>query len=318
LSVNMLLVLATIVVPPNFASANSQSGGTTKACATSIASVVAAHTRNWSQILLAPLSDDARGVHIGNLTPVSHRSGYNNQPAFSNDGAGVYYSWRPDNSEADIWYHEFKTGKEWAVTCMRQDEYSPALVPESGDISVVSLEDEGKRRLWKIPVHGGEPSPLFPSLTSVAYYAWANANTVILALTDVDKTQSMILAIGRVSAGLVERIGTGISQGLAKVPNSNAISYVAMREGQASRLMELDPASRKISVFIALPSDVEAYAWLPDGRIIAPRRSQILMWSPQGGSWKQIADLSAQIPNGISRLVVDKKGSRLLLVAPLK
>jgi hypothetical protein len=314
----VLLVVLAVTIFPNFARGNSRPEATSKACTTSIASVVAAHTRNWSQIWLGSITEDDRGMHIRKLTPITHRPGYNNQPAFSNDGSGIYYSWRPDNSEADIWYHEIKTGKEWPVTCTPQDEYSPALVPEADEISVVSLEDEGKRRLWKIPLHGGESSSLFPNLTSVAYYAWANADTVVLNFTDPARTQALTLAIGKVSSGSIEQIGTGFSQSLARVPNSDAVSYIDKSEGQGSRLMAMDPASRKISVILMLPENMETYAWLPDGRIIAPIRSLIMIWSPREETWKQIADLSALMPNGISRLVANEKGSRLLLVKRVK
>jgi len=317
LGTKVLLVVAAVAFFPHWAIGRPLSdGATSKACTTSIASVVAAHTRNWSQILLGSISQDDRGLHVRKLTPITHRPGYNNQPAFSDDGSGIYYSWRPDDSEADIWYHEIKTGKEWPVTCTPQDEYSPALMPEGDGISVVTLEDEGKRRLWKIPLHGGEPFPLFPSLTSVAYYAWANADTVVFNLTDSGKT--MTLSIGKVSSGSIEQIGTAVSQGLARVPNSTAISYLEKSEGQASRLMKIDPASHRITTFLTLPENVESYAWLPDGRIIAPIRSLLMVRSQHEGTWKQIADLSTQLPSGISRLVVNQKGTRILLVTPVK
>jgi len=266
--------------------------------------------------LLGSISQDDRGLHVRKLTPITHRPGYNNQPAFSEDGSGIYYSWRPDHSEADIWYHEIKTGKEWPVTCTPQDEYSPARTPDGDGISVVTLEDEGKRRLWKIPLHGREPFPLFPSLTSVAYYAWANADTVVFNLTDPGKT--MTLSIGKVSSGSIEQIGTAVSQGLARVPNSTAISYLEKSEGHASRLMKIDPVSHRITTFLTLPENVVNYAWLPDGRIIAPIRSLLMVRSPHEGTWKQIADLSKQLPSGISRLAVNEKGTRILLVTPVK
>lgn len=111
----MLLVVGAVALFPSLAIGGSVPREPAKACTTSIASVVAAHTRNWSRVFLASISQDSRGVHIGNVTPITRRPGYNNQPAFSKDGSGIYYLWRPDNSEADIWYHEIKTGKEWPV-----------------------------------------------------------------------------------------------------------------------------------------------------------------------------------------------------------
>jgi len=314
-----LLILSIIAVSPIVASGGtSRPDEAAEACTTPIASVVAVHTRNWSQIWLAPLKLDTRGAHLGKLVPITHRPGYNNQPAFSQDGQGFYYSWRPDNSEADIWYHEFRTGKERPITCTPQDEYSPALIPARKAISAVSLEDADKRRLWAIPLADGEPSLLFPNLSSIAYYAWVDADTVILSLTDPDKAQMMTLAIGNVSTGSIERIGSAGSQSLARVPNSTAVSYVDKRESQSSRLMEIDAVSHELSAVLTLPESVETYAWLPDGRIIAPMHSLILTWSPHEPAWKQIADLSAQMPNGISRLVVNDKGNRIGLVTPVK
>src|SRR5258708_30744849 len=189
----------------------SRADGTRKACTSSIQSVVAAHTRNWSQIFIGAISLNEHEMHVGNVIPLTRRPGYNNQPIFSNDGRGVYYSWRPDGSEADIWYHDIRTGKESAITCTPQDEYSPMLMPGRDEISVVSLEDQGKRRLWRIPLGGGQPSPLFANITSVAYYAWADADTVVLNLTDAAQAPTLTLAIGKVLAGSLHRIGSAIT-----------------------------------------------------------------------------------------------------------
>lgn len=140
-------------------------------------------------------------LHVGELTFVAGRQGYNNQPAFSSDGRGIYYVWRPDDSQADIWYHDLESGMERPLTCTPQEEYSPSPMPGGLAISVVRVDDLSRRRLWRIPLDGGAPAALFPNITSVAYHAWVDTHDVFLYLTVPEQGQKNMLAIGRLPSG---------------------------------------------------------------------------------------------------------------------
>jgi len=67
------------------------------------------------------------------------------------DGHGVLYT-SIRNKQADIYRYDLQSGATTQVTNTAESEYSPTLMPDRKNISVVRVEADGKtQRLWKFP-----------------------------------------------------------------------------------------------------------------------------------------------------------------------
>src|SRR4051812_9271744 len=62
--------------------------------------------------------------------------GYNNQPYFMADGRSVLYT-SNRNKQTDIYRYDVASGKTTQVTDTSESEYSPTLMPDGKNISVV-------------------------------------------------------------------------------------------------------------------------------------------------------------------------------------
>lgn len=283
-------------------------------CAPAIPELAKVHSRNWSRIVIAPFASTAGELKIGKISPVSRRPGFNNQPSFSHDGNVVYWSWRPDGSQADIWALNLATGMDKPVTCTSEEEYSPEETPDGSAISVVRVETLTRRRLWKIPLNGAAPVVLFPTVTTIAYYTWIDSERVLFYFTDPQNSDAAVLALGNSVANTVHELTRNVGPTLANVPNSNEASYVDESDARHWKLMALDRGTQHSRVVAEMPPGIDNYAWLRDGNVIAPRGFEILELSRSTGEWKKAADLHGSISGPITRIVVDRAGRNLLLV----
>jgi len=292
----------------------SQSAGEQKACAPAIPELAKQHTRNWNRIWVVPISKEYEGWHFGEPVPINSRPGYNAGPSFSPTGAGLYFSWRPDNSQADVWYHDLRTGKERAITCTKEEEYSPKIMPDGSSLSVVRVGKDSVRHLWRVPLQHGNGTGCFllPNLTSIAFYTWVDSHTLGLYLTEPDESSS-VLAIADLQTGMIDRITPKIGPSLGKVPARREISYVTQDKDGHSVLMAIDVDTKKQRVVVALPERVDNYVWLADGSLLVPQGPTILHWSP-GETWKPVANFVSSGLKDMRSLVVSPSGERLAIV----
>jgi hypothetical protein len=246
-----------------------------EACAPAIPELAKQHTRNWSHIWVVATREDYEGLHFGEPVPINSRPGYNAQPSFSPKGTGVYFSWRPENSQADIWYHDLRRGKERAVTCTEEEEYSPQIMPDGGSLSVVRVGRDSVRHLWRIPLHHGTGNILLPDLTSIAYYTWVDSHILGLYLAEPDMSSS-VLAIADLRTGMIDRITSKVGPTIGKVPARREISYMRADNQGHSVLMALDVDTKKERFVVALPEHVDNYVWLADGSLLVAQGSSIL------------------------------------------
>jgi len=244
---------------------------------------------------------------------ITDRSGYDNQPSFSNDEQGVYFTSVRDDGQADIYRYEIGSRRTTRVTASApESEYSATPIENGRAISVVRVERDSTQRLWRFPLDGSAPSVILERIRPVGYHAWADDHTV--ALFVLGSPNSLQLADTR--TGSADTIATGIGRSLHRIPGTNRISFVRKVSAAEWWIESLDPVTRAATRLVQLPEGVEDYAWFPDGSIVCGRGSRLLWWSGKPGvDWQEIADLSSAGVHGITRLAVSPHGGRLALVA---
>src|SRR5438067_13334593 len=122
---------------------------------------------------------------------ITDYAGYNNQPFFLPDGHKILYT-SIRNSQADIYQYDLKSGKTTQVTSTPESEYSPTLMPDGKNISVVRVEKDGTQRLWKFPLTGGTPSLILDKIKPVAYHLWIDDHTLALFVLGKPNTLQIV------------------------------------------------------------------------------------------------------------------------------
>lgn len=244
---------------------------------------------------------------------ITDRVGYDNQPSFTWDQSGVFFTSVRDDAQADIYRYDIATKRTIRVTATApESEYSATAIDSGRAISVVRVERDSAQRLWRIPLDGGTPTVILERVRPVGYHAWADAHT--LALFVLGSPNTLQLADAR--TGNADTIASGIGRSLHRIPASHRISFVRKVSPTEWWIESLDPASRATTRLVRLPEGAEDYAWLPGGSIVCGRDSRLLWWSGKtGDDWREIADLASAGVKGITRLAVSERGDRIAVVA---
>src|SRR5256714_2343863 len=256
-------------------------------------------------------------LKFGELKEITNFAGYNNQPFFMPDGQSVLYT-SIRNKQADIYRFDGRTDSTAQVTNTPESEYSPTLMPDRKNISVVRVEADGKtQRLWKFPLDGGAPSLILEDIKPVGYHLWIDNHTLALfVLGGPGKPNFLEIYDTRTqkSEFLVDNPG----RVLRKIPNQNKFSFVHKIAEGNWEIKAFDLHTHTIASLIATVPAVEDYAWLPNGKLLMAKDSKLFAVVPlTGGKWEEIAELSKKGIKRVTRIAVSGNGRRIAMVAVL-
>jgi hypothetical protein len=264
--------------------------------------LAAQHTPNRSKLYVAPLD----GTRVGAPVLVTDKTGYVNQPAFTPDGNGLYFTWRPDGGQADLWLHDLRDRSERAVTCTATEEYVAGPLPD-GRLTAIRVEADLTKHLVML---APREQLLFPAVTDLGAYRWVDDHTVALMTAGADGATA--LAVGDLTTGAVTPIAEHVGGALAVIPGQRAISYVDT-SGEHMVLRRADLATHATSELLALPDGTDTVAWLDDGSALAGSGTKLVR-ATKGGPWQEVADLAGALAGPITRVVVSADHRRLAIV----
>src|SRR5512142_3166495 len=81
-----------------------------------------------TDIYLAPLTVAAGRIGVGTAVNITNRTGYDNQPSFTPDGASILYTSVREDGQADIWRYDLRDRSTHQVTHTPESEYSPTVM----------------------------------------------------------------------------------------------------------------------------------------------------------------------------------------------
>jgi hypothetical protein len=263
-------------------------------------------------VYLAPL-EIARGiVAVGTPLNITDRVGYDNQPAFSSDGSGIFFTSVRADAQADIYRYDIDTKATRRITATApESEYSATSIDGGRAISVIRVERDSAQRLWRFPLDGAAPSVILERIRPVGYHAWADDRTLVLFVLGSPNS----LQVADVTRGTGDTITTGIGRSLHRIPGSTRVSFVRKVSPAEWWIESLDAKGRTTVRLVRLPEGIEDYAWLPDGSIICGNGSRLLRWTSSSGEWQQIADFGSARIGGITRIAVSPRADRVAFVA---
>lgn len=264
-------------------------------------------------------------LNVGEVENVTQAQGYDNQPMFLPDGDSLMYTSALSAEgleQTDSILLHLKTGHSVNLTQTHVSEYSPTLMPDANNFSVIRVE-QGKQKLWRYPLNSGGPSShkasvLLADVDPVGYHAWVDDDRVLLFVLGEPHT----LQLASLSTQKSQILDKNIGPSLYNIPDSHTLSYtVGMGEGDdiSWQLKSFDPVSAELKVLTTLPKGAYYYGWSGDGKAIAAVDGVLLQWDriQAADEWQVFADMTNVCPKGITRLTTNTQVSKLAFVCTL-
>lgn len=275
-----------------------------------------------TEIFLAPLSAGS-SAPVGRPVNITNSPGYDNQPSFTPDGAGILFtSIRGGGTQTDIYRYDVASGATTRVTNTPESEYSPTVTPDGAHISVIRVEADRTQRLWRFTLDGRAPELVLAGVKPVGYHAWADDHTLALFVLGSPAT----LQVADTSTGAAEILARGINRSIQRIPGGGTISVVTRSAAGANAtlsIQELDPKTKRLTPLVnAVNGAGEAdCAWTPDGMLVMAEKDVLYGWkrgqsagSGQAAAWQTLADLAALGLHGVTRIAISPKGDRIAFV----
>jgi hypothetical protein len=279
------------------------------ACATGPEEFSAAST----DLYLLSLEQVDGVLSLGEPANLTDRDGYDNQPAFVEDGSAILYA-SGEGSTVEIFRYDLTADTSVQLTHSPEREYSPTPIPGASGFSAVRVEETGKQRLWAFDADGGNPTLLLEWEEDVGYHAWVDQELVVLRI----QGETSELRFADVNLGWVEEavVAKDVGRAVSRVPGQNAISFVQKDDSANWRIKQIDLLTREVIDVVATRPDSEDYAWTPQGTLVMARGSQVFAFDADTDEdWVQIADLASSGVHGITRIAVSPQGDKLVLIA---
>lgn len=265
------------------------------------------------EIYLLPLSVRGPTITVGPAVNVTNRPGYDNQPSFTSDGHELYFTSTRADSQADIYrYHVESKTIERVTHTAPESEYSATQLPYPKNFSVIRVEKDSTQRLWMLSPDGSAGRPVFTDIKPVGYHTWLDDDR--LALFVLGSPNALVLADRRTGKG--DTLARDIGRSLVTLPHGGGFTFLAhrgpdwvlteVRLTRAGKVAYIHPLT-------TVPRGMDYIAWV-GGTALGGTGSKLMAWTP-GHGWREVADLAPQGLARISRIAVDRKLTRLAIVA---
>jgi len=269
-----------------------------------------AFSQSNTEIFLYNLTNNKGKYAIADGKNISNNPGYDNQPHFYSNSSIVFSSTR--DKQTDIAKYNINTGKvKYLNNTPNGSEYSPQRIPKSKDVSAVRLDTDGLQRLYRYNTKSGKSMELIANL-KVAYPVWHQKNTVISVVIVGDNLDLMINELkSKKNTTIQKKVG----RSLHVIPNSKYISYVS-KTNEDWEIKMLNPKTGETRSIINSIGKKEDVCWLPDGTLLLAINNTLMKFNPSTDKdWSVFHTFSAKKHKNISRIIVNKYGTKLALVS---
>lgn len=278
-----------------------------------------------ADIYLVPVTlgdRDTAGMVLGRSVNITHRAGYDNQPAFTPDGRSVFYTSTRDDAQADIYRYDLATRQTTRVTTTPESEYSPTFMPGGKRFSVVRVERDSTQRLWSFALDGSDPQLVLRTIKPVGYHAWIDPAHVALFVLGKPAT----LQVAELGTARVDTVAYDIGRSLSAA-GPGRVSFVTRGRTGSDRFilntLGVDPATGRPDVRPGIAEidpggEFVVWAqWTREPTPITAFGSKVFAMrpGPVDYHWGELADLSGAGITHITRLAISADGRWLALVA---
>lgn len=270
-----------------------------------------------ADILVADLSSEPGGLPaIGAPVNLTQRPDYDNQPHFTPDGSGLWYTANDAQSgQSDIWRYDFADERVTRITqSAPESEYSATPLPDGSGISTIRVEADSMQRLWRFSLDGLNPTVILPEIAPVGYHKWIDESTLAMFVLGNPAT----LQVGDLRTGRARVVTQDIGRSIHKIPGTFDVSYVQRNTDGSTTIMRLPGDGSAPEPITETVANGDFHAWTPERILLMADGPRVFArrYEP-GAAWEQIADFS-DLHVKLSRLAVSPDGTQIALVAELE
>jgi hypothetical protein len=250
-------------------------------------------------------------IKEGSTYQLTDRKNYDNQPNFINDKQ-LAFSAADDKGNNDIIIYNFENSKFTNLTKTTDSkEYSPSITDCGLYVSAVTVEPDGKQRLWLYPTNFGEPELLYDDIEPVGYYDWHDNKAAMYVLGQPNKL------IYPYSKNEILTIGQNVGRSIRKRPKSTIITYIDMSspgpEG-GFLIKGFDLEKKQYIDFGQSLKDSEDFIWLDKNHLLMAGGNAIYLKKHSSSYWIQIGSINVPGYGKISRMAYSPELNKLVVV----
>jgi len=245
---------------------------------------------------------------------ITDRPLYDNQPAFINE-VQMAFSAADEKGNHDIIIYNFESGKFTNLTKTADlNEFSPSLTDCGLYVSAVTVEKDGKQRLWLYPTNFGEPELLYDDIEPVGYYDWYDNKAAMFVLGQPNKL------VYPYSKSEVFTISENVGRTVKKRPKTSIITYVDKNDfkeiagEKAYAIMGFDLEKRQSYEYGYTIAGAEDFIWLNKNLILMGKEDDLYVKKPNETIWRKAGSIIVPGYKNISRMDYSDKLGKLVVV----
>nr|WP_255742329.1 hypothetical protein [Belliella calami] len=250
----------------------------------------------------------------GSERKITDRKGYDNQPSFINDKQ-LAFSSADDKGNFDIIIYNFENSKFTNLTkTPNQNEYSPRITDCGLYVSAITVEEDGKQRLWLYPINFGEPELLYDDILPVGYYDWYDNKAAMFVL---GSPNTLVYPYSKEE---IVTINSNIGRTIRLRPKSSEMSYVEknisldQKSSNSFQINGFDLEKRESLSFGNTLDENEDFIWIDKNYLLTSKGNELFVRKFNDPNWRKIGNVEIGGYGKITRLDYSKKLGKIVVV----
>ncbi len=256
-----------------------------------------------TEVWLFDIMDGKGTVSLENGRNISNHSGYDNQPSFSEDGKGMFFTAAQADGQTETMYFDLDSSKTERLTYTAESEYSPRGTNKN-TFQCVRVDKDSTQRIYsyKLPF---SPTLLYRNVDSVGYFAIADWVAVYFKITNPP-------TIWLADDGKKFMLSPNPGRCIKTSPDKKKIWFTINTNG-THLLMHSE--GKKILLQATLPDSAEFFDFWDEESIVISAKTGLHLFNFITKSQTQIPLPEGILLQNITRLAISPDKKRLALVA---
>ncbi|MCR9015231.1 hypothetical protein [Aquiflexum gelatinilyticum] len=249
---------------------------------------------------------------------ITDRPLYDNQPAFIND-IQMAFSAVDEKGNNDIIIYNFEKDKFTNLTkTADRNEFSPSLTDCGLYVSAVTVEPDGKQRLWLYPTNFGEPELLYDDIEPVGYYDWYDNKAAMFVLGQPNKL------VYPYSKSELHTISENVGRSVKKKPKTSIITYIDKNvskdvDGMKSYAIKgFDIEKRTYFDYGYTFPGSEDFIWLDNQLLLMGKGNDLYVRKAEKTDWEKAGSIILEGYQNITRMAYSADLKKLVVVMERK
>ncbi len=267
-----------------------------------------------TEILLFDIEQNTHGVlALSEGKNITQRTGYDNQPKFSNDGGLLYYTRAVNTDQStqmDIYQYDIATGQTQPYMTTALSEYSATPMADNPNISVVQVDEQGNQYVVILDQSASVEKQMqrYSDLKQVGYFNWTvDGSLWSFILNDNNGGDLYLQKTNTKAQKLSENVGR------AFITDQKQMRLYYVDKNTTPWRIHMRKTDGTHEDVMSLPMGVEDFTLDSAGRFWAGRDNTLYVSTDQR-RWYIIAEFNDQKLHQITRLTTSPKADKIAIV----